>query len=75
MPKLPVLSGKKVIAVLEKNGFKVIRQKGSHVSLQKISEKSKFNVVVPLHNELAIGTLMSIIKQTGYSKEEFINLF
>ena len=70
MPKLPVLSGKELIRILEKGGFQVVRQKGSHVSLQKGANKT----VVPLHDELAKGTLLGILKQCGLSKEELIDL-
>ena len=70
MPKLPVLSGKELIRILEKGGFQVVRQKGSHVSLQKGGNKT----VVPLHDELAKGTLLGILKQCGLSKEELIDL-
>jgi len=71
MPKLPVLSGKDVIDILKKNGFLILRQKGSHVSLHKIVDDQKFNVIVPMHDELAKGTLMSIIKQSGLKKDIF----
>ncbi|MBI5598291.1 MAG: type II toxin-antitoxin system HicA family toxin [Deltaproteobacteria bacterium] len=70
MPKRPVLSGKELIRILEKGGFKVVRQKGSHVSLQKGNHKT----VVPLHDELAKGTLLGILKQCGLSKEELIEV-
>jgi predicted RNA binding protein YcfA (HicA-like mRNA interferase family) len=70
MLKLPVLSGKKLIKALEKAGFHRVRQKGSHVSLQK----GEYKTVVPLHDELAKGTLLSILKQCGLSKEELLNL-
>ena len=70
MPKLPVLSGKELIRILEKGGFQVVRQKGSHVSLQKEAHKT----VVPLHDELAKGTLLGILKQCGLSKEELIDM-
>jgi predicted RNA binding protein YcfA (HicA-like mRNA interferase family) len=53
MPKLPVLSGERRIQALKKGGFEIIRQKGSHVSLQK----GEYRTVVPLHDELARGTL------------------
>lgn len=72
MPKLPVISGKEVIAILKKHGFIVIRQKGSHVSLQKITEGITYNVVVPMHDDLAKGTLMSIIRQSGLSRDAFL---
>jgi predicted RNA binding protein YcfA (HicA-like mRNA interferase family) len=61
MPKLPVLSGKELIKALEKDGFHRVRQKGSHVSLQK----GEYKTVVPLHDELAKGTLLGILKQCG----------
>lgn len=70
MPKLPVISGEMLVAALKKSGFAVVRQKGSHVSLQKGEHKT----VVPLHNELAKGTLIAILKQTGLSREELIDL-
>jgi predicted RNA binding protein YcfA (HicA-like mRNA interferase family) len=70
MPKLPVLSGRKLIELLQVAGFTVVRQKGSHVSLQKGSYKT----IVPLHNELARGTLLGILKQSGLSKDDLLAL-
>ena len=66
MPKLPALSGEELIKILKKAGFSVVRQKGSHVSLQK----ENFKAVVPLHDELAKGTLLGILKQCGLTKNE-----
>lgn len=66
MARLPVLSGNKLIAILKKAGFQVVRQKGSHVSLQK----DNYKTVVPLHNELAKGTLHGILKQCGLTRED-----
>jgi predicted RNA binding protein YcfA (HicA-like mRNA interferase family) len=68
--KIPVLSGKALIRVLQKAGFHIVRRKGSHVSLQK----QNYKTVVPLHNELATGTLLGILKQCGLSKEDLITL-
>jgi len=70
MPRLPVLSGKDLITILQKAGFQKVRQKGSHVSLQK----GEFKTVVPLHNELARGTLLGILKLCGLSRDELLNL-
>ena len=70
MPKLPVLSGDDLIRLLKKAGFQTIRQKGSHISLQKGSYKT----VVPLHDELAKGTLMGILQQCGLAKDDLLNL-
>lgn len=70
MPKLPVLSGAELIKILQAAGFRVVRQKGSHVSLQK----ENFKTVIPLHEELAKGTLLGVLKQCGLSKDDLLNL-
>lgn len=72
MPKLPILSGKELIKTLVKHGFQEIRQKGSHVSLQKVTEEKTYRTVVPLHKELAKGTLRDILNQCGLTKEDLI---
>lgn len=74
MSKLPVVSGKELVKALEKAGFIVVRQKGSHVSLQKVTNEGTYKTVVPLHTKLARGTLLDILHQTGLSKEELIAL-
>ncbi|MCC4772205.1 addiction module toxin, HicA family [Methanosarcina sp. DH2] len=74
MSKLPVISGKELVNVLERAGFVIVRQKGSHVSLQKITIDGTYRTVVPLHKRLAKGTLIDILHQTGLSKEELIDL-
>jgi len=68
--KLPVLSGDKLIKLLKRAGFRTVRQKGSHVSLQK----ENYKTVVPLHDELAGGTLLGILKQCGLNKEDLQKL-
>jgi len=74
MPKLPVISGKELIRALKKAGFVEVRHRGSHVSLQKITAEKNFKTVVPLHKELAKGTLLDILQQAGLSKDELIEL-
>ena len=74
MSKLPVVSGKELVNALEKAGFIIVRQKGSHVSLQKITSEGTHRTVVPLHTKIAKGTLIDILHQTGLSKEELIDL-
>jgi len=69
MSKLPVVSGKKCIKVLEKFGFVVYRQRGSHVTL--VRENPPNQTTIPLHRELDRGTLGAILKQTQISIEEF----
>lgn len=74
MPKLPVISGKELVRALKKVGFVEVRRKGSHVSLQKVTAEKTFKTVVPLHRELAKGTLLDILHQTGLTKDELIEL-
>ncbi|MDW7730118.1 MAG: type II toxin-antitoxin system HicA family toxin [Bacillota bacterium] len=69
MPKLPVVSGRETIRALEKIGFDVTRQRGSHVVLRKGSQ----GCVVPDHKELKTGTLAGILKQAGVSNDVFLD--
>ena len=70
MSKLPSLSGRACIAALERAGFVVRRQEGSHVILRRADPFSQ--VVVPDHKELDRGTLRAIIRQAGLTVEEFV---
>lgn len=72
MPKLPRVSGEKVIRVLEGLGFVRVRQRGSHVILKKETSQGTIGCVVPLHRELAIGTLRGILLQAKVRPEEFM---
>ncbi len=74
--KLPAISGKEVIALLLKQGFIIKRQRGSHVTLYKRTPERGLYVTVPLHGnkEILPSTLLSIIRQAGWSKEEFLGL-
>ena len=69
--KLPRVSGEQVIKALVRAGWNVERQRGSHVVLFK---EGVGIVVVPLHRELDRGTLRAIIKQSGMSVREFVDL-
>lgn len=71
MPELPRISGDQAIKLFEKLGFKVVRQKGSHVVLRKEDR----GCVIPVHKELAIGTLRSAIKQAGVTVDDFVNTY
>jgi predicted RNA binding protein YcfA (HicA-like mRNA interferase family) len=52
-PRLPVVSGKQLIRTLERFGYEVARQKGSHVRLRHVSEPQRLPVTVPMHDEIA----------------------
>lgn len=65
------LSGKEVCAILKKHGFEQVRQRGSHIIMQKQVPESTITVPVPDHKELRIGTLMSIIRQSQLDRSLF----
>jgi predicted RNA binding protein YcfA (HicA-like mRNA interferase family) len=69
--KYPVLSPDKIIRVLIKLGFYKVSQKGSHVKYKKDGEPTRI-VIIPMHNEVAKGTLQSILEQAWISLEEFL---
>ena len=71
MPKLPRISGAEAIRALAKLGFEQVRQRGSHVVLKRTDANGVRGCVVPLHPELATGTLRGILKQSGVSVEQF----
>lgn len=68
---MKVLSGLEVCKILEANGFFKIRQRGSHIVMQKKINDSSLTIPVPNHKELKIGTLRSIIRQSGLPKSVF----
>ncbi len=70
MSRLPVISGRECVKVLEKVGFSLKRQEGSHIILRRHNPFAQ--VVVPDHNVLDRGTLRAIIRQCGLSVEEFV---
>jgi predicted RNA binding protein YcfA (HicA-like mRNA interferase family) len=69
--KYPVLAPEKIIRVLAKLGFYKVSQKGSHVKYKKEGEPTRI-VIIPMHNEIAKGTLQSILEQAGITLEEFL---
>lgn len=71
MGKLRVLSGKQVCALLAKQQFVAVRQRGSHVIMQRRVSNSTITVPVPTHREIAIGTLQSIIRQSQLPRALF----
>ncbi|CAG0974745.1 hypothetical protein ANRL4_01495 [Anaerolineae bacterium] len=72
MTKLPVVSGQRCVRALKQVGFRVDRQRGSHIILVRDDPDSTLSV--PNHKELRPGTLKSILRQAGLSVDEFIAL-
>ena len=73
MPKLPIISGIEAVKALGNLGYKIDHQTGSHIILRQEKEPHR-RLTIPNHKELAKGTLRAIIRQSGLSVEEFINL-
>ncbi len=78
MPKLPTISGDKLIKLLTVLGYEIVRQKGSHVRLRKKTEIGEHNITVPKHKEIAKGTLNDILSKVSMwnniSKEKLIEM-
>jgi len=72
MSKLPHISGRECIKALEKAGFYLKRQEGSHVILRRDDPFAQ--LVIPDHKELDRGTLRAILRQSGLGVDEFVNL-
>ena len=72
MPKLPPLSGAEVCRLLQRHGFVSVRQRGSHVIMQRRTAVSTITVPVPNHKELRPGTLRSIIRQSQLPLASFV---
>jgi predicted RNA binding protein YcfA (HicA-like mRNA interferase family) len=70
MSRLPVVSGRECVSVLEKAGFSFKRQEGSHIIMRRHTPFAQ--VVVPDHKVLDRGTLRAIMRQAGFSVEEFL---
>jgi len=68
MPKLPHVSGAEAVRAMQRLGFEVARQKGSHIVMRRDTD----GCVIPNHREIKTGTLAGILRQAGVSAEEFI---
>ncbi len=69
--KLSQISGREIIKILCRNGFVVVRQRGSHVRLEKNTPEGTMKLTVPMHSTLKKGTLHQVIKASGLPKEYF----
>jgi len=71
MPKLPPLKPREIVRFLERHGFVLDRTTGSHQIFYH--PNSRRRAVVPRHNrDLPKGTLMSLLRETGFSREEIV---
>jgi predicted RNA binding protein YcfA (HicA-like mRNA interferase family) len=74
MSKVPSLDYDKVVRALQRAGFIVVRQKGSHIRMQKRVEEETIKITIPAHKPIKRSTLSHIIKSSGLTLEDFLAL-
>jgi len=72
MGRLANISGRQTVKVFEKAGWVKVGQVGSHVVMTK--EGIRVNLCIPQHKELSIGTLRALIRNSGLTVDQFLNL-
>lgn len=71
-PALPVISGTQMVRALEKAGFRLVGQRGSHAKMRLHLSHEVRTVIIPMHHEP--GTLRTILRQAGITAEEQLRL-
>jgi len=74
MTKVPILPYDQVIRALQRDGWVVVRQKGSHVRIQKHTPRETLKLTIPAHRPIKRSTLSHILKQANLTVEEFNEL-
>lgn len=74
MTKVPELSYDRIIRALQRDGWVVVRQKGSHIRLQKHTPAETLKIIVPAHRPVKRSTLAHILKQAKVTPERFAEL-
>ena len=74
MTKVPSINYQQIVNALQRNGWVVVRQKGSHIRLQKHIGNETLKIIVPAHRPVKRSTLSHILKQARLSVEQFIEL-
>jgi predicted RNA binding protein YcfA (HicA-like mRNA interferase family) len=74
MTKIPVLNYYEVIRALRRDGWVVVRQKGSHIRMQKEKPDGMIKITIPAHTSIKRSTLSHILKQADISLNKFMNL-
>ena len=74
MTKVPSLEYKKVVKALQRDGWVVVRQRGSHIRLQKHIHEETLKLTIPAHRPIKRSTLSHILKQARLSVDQFLEL-
>jgi predicted RNA binding protein YcfA (HicA-like mRNA interferase family) len=74
--RIPVVSGKKLVSFMKSVGYSIVRQRGSHIRMEKITLAGTHKITIPNHNPIAKGTLNDIISKVALwnqiSKEKLL---
>jgi predicted RNA binding protein YcfA (HicA-like mRNA interferase family) len=71
--KVPSLPYTAILSALQRAGFRVVRQKGSHIRLEKETADGTTKLTVPAHRPVKRSTLQHILKDAGLTVEEFVD--
>ena len=74
MSKVPSLSYTEIIKALQREGWTIVRQRGSHIRLQKRSADELLKITVPAHRPVKRSTLSHILKQARLDVDQFLEL-
>jgi len=75
MGKLPQIAGRTIVAAFEKQGYRAVRQRGSHIRLLPPDGVNRKPLTIPDHHVVGKGLLRKIIRDAGLSVDEFLKLF
>jgi len=73
-PKLPVVSGRQVVKALQRIGYRVVRQRGSHIRLRDETNPNHFPITVPDHETVKPGLLRKVLRDADLTIDEFVAL-
>ena len=74
MSKVPVINYERVIRALRRDGWVIVRQRGSHIRLQKRTKTGALKIIVPAHRPIKRSTLSHILKQARMTVDELLEL-
>ena len=74
MTKIPSIAYDRIVRALQRDGWVVVRQKGSHIRLQKRIQDEVLKLTIPAHKPVKRSTLSHILKQARIDPEKFLDL-
>ena len=74
MTKVPSANYQQIVNALQRDGWVVVRQKGSHIRIQKTADNKTLKITIPAHRPVKRSTLSHILKQARLSVERFVEL-